>query len=207
MYIKILILYISIISIFSQETIKLPEPKKSGGMPINKAFNLRASSRDFINSEHLSLEQLSQALWACYGINREDGGRTVPSSKGSYPFDVYLFRYNGIYKYDPIKHEINLYKEGDHRKESGFNDYIVNADTNVCLIGSYEKLAYLKHLSVMQATMRIDAGYCTANMYMVCASEGLKCVSRAGINHYGILSVLDLSQEMWSTTLCYSIGK
>ena len=61
-------------------SIVLPAPKKQGGLPLMEALASRRSSRDFASGA-LPLPLLSGLLWAAYGVNRPDGGRTAPSAE------------------------------------------------------------------------------------------------------------------------------
>jgi len=77
---KLLLTLITIMAIstfISAQDIKLPEPEKNIGKPLMQALNERKSSREFSNKE-LSLQQLSNLLWAANGFNREDK-RTAPT--------------------------------------------------------------------------------------------------------------------------------
>jgi uncharacterized protein with FMN-binding domain len=56
-------------------------------------------------------EVLSQLLWVAYGYSRyrEEGGRvhrTVPSSRGRYPMDVFGISADSVFRYNPEKHRI-----------------------------------------------------------------------------------------------------
>jgi hypothetical protein len=65
------------------QSIDLPAPQKTGGMPLMDALAKRSTARAF-DSKELSPQQLSSLLWAAFGINRPDGKRTAPSArKGS----------------------------------------------------------------------------------------------------------------------------
>ena len=72
------------------KVIKLPDPKRQGGMPLFEALSNRQSSRDFNDSIKVTPEIISQALWSCYGI-KQGNLRTVPSSKAWYPFTDFYF--------------------------------------------------------------------------------------------------------------------
>ena len=41
----------------------------------------------------------------------------------------------------------------------------------------------------------MDSGYCGQNVYLYCASEGLKCVVRAGAKDVELLKVLNLGEN------------
>ena len=121
------------------DIIKLPEPKREGGMPLYEALNHRKSSRDFNGSAGITLELLSQALWSCYGIG-EDNHRTVPAAKSWYSFLIYVFTEDGVYKYDPETHELVVLFIGDYRSVTGTQTNVVSkAGVNFVFIGDLEK--------------------------------------------------------------------
>ncbi|MFA4839911.1 MAG: nitroreductase family protein, partial [Candidatus Neomarinimicrobiota bacterium] len=75
---------------FSEEggSIVLPVPQTTGGKPLMQALNLRQSMRNF-SEKPLSLQTLSNLLWAANGINRpEIGKRTAPTAMNSQEIDV-----------------------------------------------------------------------------------------------------------------------
>ena len=53
------------------------------------ALKKRRSTRDY-TGENISLERLSNLLWAAYGVNRVEGGRTAPTIYARYPITVYV---------------------------------------------------------------------------------------------------------------------
>jgi hypothetical protein len=79
--------------------ITLPAPEKTGGMPLMEALALRRSAREFERRE-LPLPVLSGLLWAAFGINRPDGGRTAPSALNAQEIDLYVALPSGAYLYD-----------------------------------------------------------------------------------------------------------
>ena len=79
----------------SSQDIVLPTPDKSGGKPLMQALNERQSIRTFTN-ENLTQQQLSELLWAGWGINRtDDKKRTAPSSRNVQEIDVYVVLASG----------------------------------------------------------------------------------------------------------------
>jgi hypothetical protein len=63
----------------SKSSIILPSPQKQGGLPLMEALAKRHSAQECA-PDALPLQLLSEQLWAAYGINRPDGGRTAPSA-------------------------------------------------------------------------------------------------------------------------------
>jgi nitroreductase len=90
-------------------------PPKSVDMVLEESIFRRSSVRDF-SDESVSDEDLSTILWAAYGF-RDDGSRTVPGIEGVHGVHIYILKRGAfsryeIYKYDPLNHSLNFYKEG-----------------------------------------------------------------------------------------------
>ena len=70
-----------VVTMYAQDlkAIKLSSPDKNRGSSIMKALSDRHSDREYAAKE-LSLQDLSDLLWAANGINRPDGKRTAPSA-------------------------------------------------------------------------------------------------------------------------------
>jgi nitroreductase len=96
--------------------IKLNEPNKTRGMSVMEAFSLRASVKEWSDKD-LSLQDLSDLLWAANGINRPDGKRTAPSAMNAQDIDIYVFMKDGAYLYDAAGHMLKPIVAGDHRSE------------------------------------------------------------------------------------------
>jgi SagB-type dehydrogenase family enzyme len=101
----------------------LPSPVTEGSVSVEGALANRRSHRRFQNRE-LSAEQLSQILWAAYGITESRGGlRTTPSAGALYPLEIYVIVGNvsgieaGVYKYIPQEHKITRTVAADIRNE------------------------------------------------------------------------------------------
>jgi nitroreductase len=71
------------------DRIELPEPRYDGVTSLEKALLDRRSIRDY-TGDNLTLEEVSQLLWAAQGVTSEWGGRTAPSAGALYPLELYL---------------------------------------------------------------------------------------------------------------------
>lgn len=203
----LLILILSLAN--SQEVIELPEPQKSGGMPLNEALSLRQTKRDFHDglAGELTPQELSQLLWACYGINRpEIGYKTVPSSEAYFPYDVYVFMKSGVYLYDPTNHALNLSRSDDMRAQTGYDPFVKNAYVDICFYGKYDRV-HIPQREVQQMDIELDAGYATQNMYLVAAAEGFQAVSRGNFNYTGVVEMLGFTLNDTYVPLCFSAGR
>jgi SagB-type dehydrogenase family enzyme len=103
-------------------TIRLPAPKFRSTVSLEESLAARRSIRDY-SGKPLTLEELSQLLWAAQGITAAWGARTAPSAGALYPLEVYALAGNvqdlaaGVYRYDPKDHELVLVAAGDLRAQ------------------------------------------------------------------------------------------
>ena len=97
---------------------ELPAPTKSGGMPLMQALNERHSSKMSYSGAALSPQQLSDLLWATWGVNRADGRRTAPTAMNRQDVRVYVALENGVWLYDADNALVNVL-EGDWRGQMG----------------------------------------------------------------------------------------
>ena len=90
-----------VVTMYAQDlkAIKLSSPDKNRGSSIMKALSDRHSDREYAAKE-LSLQDLSDLLWAANGINRPDGKRTAPSALNKQDIDIYVIMKEGAYLYD-----------------------------------------------------------------------------------------------------------
>ena len=97
---------------------ELPAPTKSGGMPLMQALNERHSSKMSYSGAALSPQQLSDLLWATWGVNRADGRRTAPTAMNRQDVRLYVALENGVWLYDADNALIKVL-EGDWRGQMG----------------------------------------------------------------------------------------
>lgn len=187
--------FASLVNINAQD-IKLNEPVKTGGISVMEAFAKRQSSSEFADKE-LSIQDLSNLLWAANGINRENGKKTAPSAQNSQDIDVYVALPNAVYKFDAQANNLILISEGDYRGLAGGKKdnplppsilYIV-ADAS-----KYKPSAYnsIEHITDMN---KVDAGIVSQNISIFCSGMGLGTKPRAQMNHAELKKVLKLSDS------------
>lgn len=105
------------------ETIQLPSPQFESSFSLERALTERRSLRNYAQ-EPLTLQNVSQLLWAAQGVTGSRGFRTAPSAGALYPLEVYLVAGSvsgipaGVYKYVPANHELVPVVEGGDRREA-----------------------------------------------------------------------------------------
>ena len=105
-----------VVTMYAQDlkAIKLSSPDKNRGSSVMKALSDRHSDREYAAKE-LSLQDLSDLLWAANGINRPDGKRTAPSALNKQDIDIYVIMKEGAYLYDAKANNLQPIAKGDHR--------------------------------------------------------------------------------------------
>jgi SagB-type dehydrogenase family enzyme len=198
-----LLLLIFTATAYSQEVIKLPEPKTEGGMPLMQALKERESGREF-SSQKLSKETLSNLLWAAWGISRPDGRRTAPSAINLQDIDVYISMGDGLYLYEAKEHQLKKILNKDIRAVTGNQEYVKNAALNLIYVSDLTKLNIPDPLAVEFFT-GTHTGFIAQNVYLFCASEGLSTVVRGNINKEALRKVMKLREDQ-KITLAQSVG-
>ena len=142
------------------KVITLPQPDKSGGMPLMQALALRHSTRSF-TAAPVSQQDLSNLLWAVWGINREDGRHTAPTAKNKQSLAVYAALPDGVWLYNPAAHTL---------------EQRLDKDIRATLSDAPLILFYAAPADDPDAGFHIGALYQNAGLY--CASAGLGSVVR-----------------------------
>ena len=193
--IGLLIFFISLSFLYAQEqkTMTLPQPQMEIGKPLMQVFHLRQSTRIF-DTKPLPLQELSNLLWAAYGINRsESGHRTVPSAMNWQEYDVYVVLQDGIYLYDAKLNSLVPVAAGDLREFAGKQDFVKTAPLNLIYVADYTRISKLSELTEDQKLYSaVDAGFIAQNVYLYCASQGLAAVVRGMFDHIKLAEVLKL---------------
>lgn len=166
----------------SSQDIVLPAPDKTGGKPLMQALNERQSIRTF-TKEDLTLQQLSELLWAGWGINRpDDKKRTAPSSRDVQEIDVYVALPTGLYLYVGESHTLKQINNKDIRKLCGTQDFVGEAPLNLVYVADMGKLGKKEGDEIKEASLLsswANTGFIAQNVYLYCASSNLGCVIRA----------------------------
>ena len=179
MLFAVLILLTGMPCAFSQD-IQLPEPDKTGGMPLMEALNNRHSTRKFATDE-IDPQLLSDMLWAAWGINSKDGKRTAPSSMNRQEIDIYVATPDGLYLYNAKSNELKTILTEDIRPLCGVQSFVATAPLNFIYVADLDKLK-TDHFDNAPSDSYANCGFIAQNVYLFCASEGLGCVVRGSID-------------------------
>lgn len=184
--------------------IELPAPVREGGLPLMQALGQRRSSRDF-RGDPLTMQTMSDLLWAAGGVNREGDGRTTPSALNAREIVVYVALPQGAYRYEPTSHALTLAAGADLRRVTGYQDFVDEAPMDLVFVADHARMA-LVPAQQREAFAYVAAGAAAQNVYLYCASSGLSAVLRAWIDREAIAQALGLSmgeQVLLSQTVGY----
>lgn len=186
------IFYFATAGIFAQD-ITLPSPVKQGGKPLMQALNERHTTRAF-KTESLSLQQLSDLLWAAWGFNRpEEKKRTAPSARNMQEIDVYVSLESGLYVYDAVNNILKQIHNRDIRNLCGTQDFVGKAPVNLVYVADMGKVGKKEGDKIGDSDLLwpyANCGFIAQNVYLYCASANLGCVIR------GLIPKEKLATEM-----------
>jgi nitroreductase len=167
----------------------------------------RRSTREFARKP-LELPVLSSLLWAAFGVNRRDGGRTAPSAVNAQEIDVYVALPDGAYLYDARTHALRLVAGSDLRRITGYQDFVDDAPLDLVYVVDHSRMKLIPVAS-RESYASAAAGAIAQNVYLYAASAGLVTVIRAWIDRSAIADALGLTHDqhvLLSQTVGYPKG-
>lgn len=182
----------------AQETIALPAPRYTGPLSLEEALRFRRSKREFAGKE-LSLDQISQLLWACQGITEPTfRGRTAPSAGALYPLEVYLVSKKGVFHYKPHGHVLAQIRKGDVRSQlavAALNQHsVASAPVSVVIAAVYARTE-TKYGGRAERYVKLEAGHACQNVLLQAVALGLGAVPIGAFSDRDVQQVLSLPDD------------
>jgi SagB-type dehydrogenase family enzyme len=166
------------------EPIALPRAAAAGTMSVEQALAERRSVRAY-SADPLTLEQVSQILWAAQGITDAHGHRTAPSAGALYPLELLLVAGEvtglpaGVYRYRPAGHALVRLAEGDRRRAlaaaAGGQEW-VNRGAAVIVAAGVPRRTAARYGARAARYVHIEAGHAGQNVYLQATALGLGTV-------------------------------
>lgn len=183
---------------------------------------VRASVTEW-SEKDLSLQDLSDLLWAANGINRPDSGkRTASSAQNAQDVDIYVFMKEGVFLYEAKEHALMPVVAGDYRLELFMSRPPIKAPES-----KPEQKAEIPKPAIPQAKpptlsapiilllvsdisrfrsgaqelklewAAIDTGIVSQNISLFCAATGLGTRPRASMDRQKIRELLKLKETQF----------
>jgi nitroreductase len=163
------------------QDIVLPTPDKTGGKPLMQALSERQTIRTY-TADDLTLQQLSELLWAGWGFNRPDEKkRTAPSSTNAQEIDIYVAMKSGLYLYNAGSNILKQILNRDIRAVCGTQDFVATAPVNLVYVADLSKRKKKEGDEITDSDLLAswaNTGFIAQNVYLYCASANLGCVIR-----------------------------
>ncbi|MBN2013842.1 MAG: SagB/ThcOx family dehydrogenase [Candidatus Altiarchaeota archaeon] len=189
--------------IYKGPEIRLPEPMYSSDISVEEALIMRRSIRAY-SQESLTLQDISQLLWAAQGITGQRFLRTAPSAGGTYPLEVYLVAGNveglapGVYHYRPDGHLLTRIRGGDYRmelQEAALDQrWIGDAAVDLVITAVYDRTTD-RYGERGTRYVHLEAGHAAQNIYLQATALGLGTVSVGAFDDDRVIEVLNATKE------------
>ena len=163
------------------DEIMLPEPRTIGEISIEEAMRNRRSVRQY-TKEAITLNDLSQLLWAAQGITSEEGFRTAPSAGALYPLEVYVVAGNvdglsdGVYRYRAEGNMLQRIRDGDLREKlfecALKQTQVTDAAADIVFAAVFNRTT-AKYGERGVGYTYIEAGHAAQNVYLQAEALGL----------------------------------
>lgn len=177
------------------KNIKLNAPNKERGKATMQALSERKSTREFAEQE-LSLQDLSDLLWAANGFNREDK-RTAGTAMNCQEIDVYVCMKSGAYLYDAKANELVVVASEDIRElfVAG-QDYVKQAPVCLLIVADLSRMKGGDTEAGKMSTA-LDAGIVSQNISLFCSGCDMATVTRGMMNKKKLAEALKLADTQY----------
>ena len=177
------------------KVIDLPEPTLKGTVTVEETLAQRRSVRSF-TAEPLTIEEISQLVWAAQGITFPSKGfRTAPSAGALYPIELYIVTADGLYHYVPQGHKLRVLNESDLRGElvraAGGQSFVRDAAANFVVTAVYDRTTR-KYRDRGNRYVHFEVGHVGQNIHLQAVALGLGSVPVGGFREERVKSALSL---------------
>lgn len=180
------------------EAITLPAPNLKGGLSLQEALARRRSVREFLPAP-LTLQELGQLLWAMQGITHDGNLRTAPSAGALYPLEIYVATSEGLFHYDPRRHELQTRSAADLRpllSRAALEQEAVREAPAVFVIAAvYQRTAQKYGPARAPRYVHMEAGHVAQNLLLQAVALGLGGVPVGAFHDAEMQKVLSLPAE------------
>lgn len=184
--------------------IKLPPPIKTNKV-LEECIAKRRSIRKF-KKDTLSLQQISNLLWAAQGItDKKRGFRAAPSAGATYPLELYVVKHDGVFQYIPEKHALLKILEKDIRKALSQaclgQQYVKEAPVNIVITAVFERTTRIYGERGIRYVW-IEVGHAAENLHLEAVALGLGSVPIGAFYDEEVKKLINLRN---TETPCYVI--
>jgi len=200
------------------ETVALPETDRSRGNPIWGMLSHRRSVRDY-SATPISLEELSQLLWATQGVTARAGQyafRTAPSAGALYPIETYIVvnrvrdLAEGIYHYDVRGHKLEVVRKGSFGEElaqAALGQGMLQEGAFAFVWTAVVARSKWKYRERAYRYIYMDAGHIGQNAYLAAEALGMGCCTVGAFLDEEVNSIMGIDGKSEIAVYLCSVGK
>lgn len=152
----------------------------------------------------MTINEISQLLWAAQGVTDSRRFRTAPSAGALYPLEVYIAIFNakeipkGIYKYNSHDHELVRIKYGNIKKDLILatlgQNWVGKGSAVIVLSAVYERTTK-KYGERGERYTHMEVGHVSQNIYLQAQSLNLGTVVIGAFYDRAVKKVMNMSYE------------
>lgn len=177
--------------------VPLPDPRTTGELSVEEAIRRRRSIRMF-RPQALTLDQVSQLLWAAQGVTGEQGYRAAPSAGAFFPLETYVLTENGLDHYEVEAHALRRVVDGDLRAAvravSFDQSCITSAPVVFAFTAVYERTCR-EYGGRGRMYVHMDVGHAAQNLLLQAEALGLAGVPVAAFDPEELSRILALPED------------
>ena len=179
------------------ETITLLPRSAKAGADAMQAFAQRSSAvGETIKGEPFTLQDLSDLLWATYGVNRPEVQKlTAPTSMNSQEASIYAIFQQGAYLYSPAAHALQRVSSNDLRAPVTANQPEMGQAPLILLVVGHTDRLKAGDEAMRKFSASIDGGIISQNISLFCAAKGWKTRPRTSMDRSAIAQELNLDSS------------
>jgi len=180
------------------KTITLPKPRTKGIVSVEEAIQKRRSVRSYL-SKDLTLEDISQLLWACQGITDERRSlRAAPSAGALYPLEIYIAKKDGVFHYIPDGHKLETLSGKDVKPDlaqaSLGQSYVEEAPVDIIICAVYNRITS-RYGQRGALYTDIEVGHASENVFLQAVALGLDSVPIGAFDEAAVAKILKLLKD------------
>lgn len=183
--------------------VELPKPRYHSDTSIEEALLRRRSVRQYTD-EPLTIQEVSQLLWAAQGMTGPRGFRTAPSAGATYPLETYLVvgevkgLVPGVYRYIPREHKLTKLIDGDLRSELSSaalgQEWVEKGAIDIVFTAIYERTTW-RYGERGIRYVHMEAGHAAQNLCLQAVALDLETVVVGAFYDDRIRKTLNLGEK------------
>jgi SagB-type dehydrogenase family enzyme len=176
----------------------MPQPTEDGAMSLEQSLAGRRSVRSYTD-ETLTLDEISQLMWAAQGRTEQEGaGRAAPSAGGTYPLELYVVTPDGVYHYVPDGHLLEVVHGGDLRAplaEAALDQQWVAIAPIVVVVTAIFARTEQRYGERAERYVHLEAGHAAQNILLQAVALDLGAVPVGAFRDEQVQEVLGIPDD------------